>query len=251
MRKLKISRMIPVILSVCLLVITVSCNNVMETEVELLPPSSALDLKLISKAGQISYWKHAKQTLRAQTAKGDTDENALRYPFETIKILKVTRYTAEPFDAGPFNGINELFVTDFSVSFLTETSSFDWEIALLTFKYEGGEYSCLVNGGRYNYFYDEATDKYVCTDELIEINFMSHIQLTENAVEKTINNYPVYGFHILSSNKKESDEKEFFFGYKVALSPGNHPYEPEAWFPLKDKHEVIANDVYHVDELID
>jgi len=224
MKNLKIVKMMPVVLLAGLLGIIFSCNNVaspeevLEKNVKL--PSSTPSVQLISKAGQKSYWKHAGQNLRSSTA-SDENKNRIVYPFDSITIHKVTRYTAKPFDVGPFEGINELFVTEFSV---------DWgNHILLTIKHDKGEYSCLDNGNIFTPYRD--------------IGFSSHIQITESAIFKDLT-YPIHGYHVRSTENEGA-----FFGYKVALSIAYHPYEPGIWFPLKDKNEVTANDIYLVKEL--
>jgi hypothetical protein len=207
-----------------------------DKEISKLPVTSSA-VEIVAYAAQQSYWKHA-ETTTVRSAVTYAGEETLTYPFNTITINKVIRYTAESFDVPDksdtknisenvkqFKGIEELFVTDF-VTDITGGNT------LLTLKYEnGGEYSCIINGGSsYN--------------GIEEIEFSSHIQLTETAIEKDPT-FPIYLFFI------NSGQNEYKFGYIYRLSENNPgASEPEVWFSLDDKNEVIANDVYDIKDII-
>jgi hypothetical protein len=231
---------IPMILSACLLGIMVSCNNknsIPDDENILKLPATSSATEIVSYVAQQSYWKHAGGT-SVRSIATYSDGQTITYPFKTITINKVTRYTGQPFNVPDksdtknitenvkqFKGVNELFVTSFS------TEEYGSDI-LLTFKYETGEYSCVINGSS-------------ITEGTEEWEFSSHIQLQKEAINKDMS-FPIYEF-IVSSSKSQ----KYKFGYIYRLSkddPGLS--EPEIWFPLDTKNEINANDVYNLDEML-
>ena len=231
MKTTKLLRAGRTVLLAGLLVFAAACTNGIgegeDTAQEL--PASALGSNLASKAGQRSYWKHAGQTkASAPAATTRAGENGVSYPFETISVRNIAHYMAKPFNAGPFHGISELFVTAFTTD---EDGPYSISSILLTIKHEAGEYSCIANSGMSH----EGTE---------ETEFSSHIQLTENAIEKSLD-LPIYSFRIRST-----PGKGLSFGYSALLS-FDGAEDAEAWFPLAGGNEVTANDSYHVTELID
>jgi hypothetical protein len=233
---------IPIILSACLWGIMVSCNNkdsIPDDENILKLPATSSATEIVSYVAQQSYWKHAGGTPVRSIATYSGDDQTITYPFKTITINTVTRYTGQPFDVPDksdaknitanvkqFKGVNEVFVTDFT------TDEYGSDI-LLTFKYETGEYSCVINGGS-------------ITDGTEEWEFSSHIQLQKDAINKDMS-FPIYEFIVNSSNSQK-----YKFGYIYRLSKDDSgPSDPEIWFPLDTKNKISANDVYNVDNLFD
>jgi len=207
-----------------------SCTDKGQPETEpndLTLPETTLATVLVSKAGQSSYWKSKNVSMSARASE------SVSYPFATIVIKNVSRYAADnKFDAAPFNGISELFVTEFLTLDANGTELVS--DVLLTVKHDAGEYSCILNSGKSDADMEESV-------------FSSHKQLTDNAIEKNFS-FPHYNLFI--NNKVKS--KTFYFGIVVSLSEQDISFdaEPNIWLPLQSPDIVQTNDVYAVNELV-
>ncbi|MDR1723868.1 MAG: hypothetical protein LBR84_08050 [Tannerella sp.] len=227
MKRLKLS-----LLATLALAIVCSCTNSDQPETDLndLPmPETQYVTSLVSKAGQTSYWKNA--TLKSASTRASSV--AYNYFFEKLVITNVVRYAVEKtFDAAPFSGISELYLTEFHALGPGETYLFG-EL-LLTVKHADGEYSCIINSG----------NSYADIEDIV---FSSHKQLTESALVKEWT-YPHYNLFIRSKN----NGKSFGFGIVASLSEDDNNFdaEPKTWFELQSPDSKATNDTYTVAELI-